>query len=132
MTWVAWRQFRTQALVTLALLAAFTVLVVVTGLHMRDIYNSLGGTRCLARGGCLALGGYEKALSDVLGPTLLAIPALLGMFWGAPLVARELESGTYRLAWTQSVTRRRWLSVRVALVGGAALAVAGLVSWLVS
>ena len=54
------------------------------------------------------------------------------MFWGAPLVARELESGTYRLAWTQSVTRRRWLSVRVALVGVAALAVAGLASWLVS
>ena len=54
------------------------------------------------------------------------------MFWGAPLVARELESGTYRLAWTQSVTRRRWLSTRVALVGVAALAVAGVASWLVS
>jgi hypothetical protein len=54
------------------------------------------------------------------------------MFWGAPLLARELESGTYRLAWTQSITRRRWLSVRVALVGVAALAVAGLASWLVS
>ena len=54
------------------------------------------------------------------------------MFWGAPLLARELESGTYRLAWTQTVTRRRWLSVRVALVGVAALAVAGLASWLVS
>ena len=54
------------------------------------------------------------------------------MFWGAPLVARELESGTYRLAWTQSVTRRRWLTIKVALVGVAALAVAGLASWLVS
>jgi hypothetical protein len=63
---------------------------------------------------------------------LLAIPALLGLFWGAPLVAREFESGTFRLAWTQSITRRRWLSVKVALVGGAVLAVAGLVSWLVS
>jgi hypothetical protein len=132
MIWVAWRQFRTQAIVTLGLLAALTALVLVTGLHLRDVYSSLGGTRCLARGGCEALGGYERALSDVLAPTLLAIPALLGMFWGAPLLARELESGTYRLAWTQSVTRRRWLSVRVALVGGTTLAVAGLVSWLVS
>ncbi|MGO9822320.1 MAG: ABC transporter permease [Solirubrobacteraceae bacterium] len=132
MIWVAWRQFRTQAFVALGLLVAFTALVLVTGLHLRDVYNSLGGTRCLARGDCVALGGYEKALSDLLGPALLAIPALLGMFWGAPLVARELESGTYRLAWTQSVTRRRWLSVRVALVGVVALAVAGLASCLVS
>jgi hypothetical protein len=132
MIWVAWRQFRTQALVTLALFAAFTALVLVTGLHLHDVYSSLGATQCLARGGCVALGGYEKVLSDLLGPALVAIPALLGMFWAAPLVARELESGTYRLAWTQSVTRRRWLSVRVALVGGAALAVAGLATWLVS
>jgi ABC-type transport system involved in multi-copper enzyme maturation permease subunit len=50
---------------------------------------------------------HDKVLADLLGPGLLPIPALLGMFWGAPLIARELESGTYRLAWTQSVTRRR-------------------------
>jgi hypothetical protein len=132
MIWVAWRQFRTQALVTLALLAAFAVLVLVTGLHLRDIYNSLGGAHCGVRGDCGALIDQDRTLPDVLGPALLAIPALLGMFWGAPLLARELESGTYRLAWTQTVTRRRWLSVRVALVGVAALAVAGLASWLVS
>jgi ABC-type transport system involved in multi-copper enzyme maturation permease subunit len=132
MIWVAWRHFRTQALVTLGLLAAFAVLVLVTGLHLRDIYSSLGGAHCGARNDCTALVGHDRQLADLLGPALLAVPALLGMFWGAPLVARELESGTYRLAWTQSVTRRRWLSVRVALVGMAALAVAGLASWLVS
>jgi len=132
MIWVAWRQFRTQALVTLVLLAAFVVLVLVTGLHLRDVYSSLGGAHCGTRYDCAALNRHDKQLADLLGPALLAIPALLGMFWGAPLVARELESGTYRLAWTQSVTRRRWLSVRIALVGMAALAVAGLASWLVS
>jgi hypothetical protein len=134
MIWVAWRQFRTQALVTLALLAAFAVLVLVTGLHLRDVYSSLGGAHCVTRDeDCAALlGSHDAALADLLGPALLAIPALLGMFWGAPLVARELESGTYRLAWTQSVSRRHWLSVRVALVGVTALAAAGLASWLVS
>jgi hypothetical protein len=132
MIWVAWRQFRAQALVTLGLLAAFAVLVLVTGLHLRDVYDSLGGARCSERNDCQALAGHAKALSDLLGPALLAIPALLGMFWGAPLLARELESGTHRLAWTQSVTRRRWLSVRAALVGAGALIVAGLASWLVS
>ncbi|HEY2201887.1 MAG TPA: hypothetical protein VGH56_08360 [Solirubrobacteraceae bacterium] len=131
MTWVAWRQFRTQALVTVGLLAAFAALVLVTGLHLRDTRNVLGGASCGPGTGC-PLDGFEKALSDILPLALLAIPALLGMFWGAPLLARELESGTFRLAWTQSVTRRRWLSVRVVLVGVSALAVAGLASWLVS
>jgi len=42
----------------------------------------------------------------------LATPALLGIFWGAPLIARELETGTCRLAWNQSVTRTRWLTVK--------------------
>ena len=46
MIWVAWRQFRTQALVTLGLFAAFAVLVLVTGLHLRDVYGSLGGAHC--------------------------------------------------------------------------------------
>jgi hypothetical protein len=132
MTWVAWRQFRTQALVTLGLLVAFAVFVLVTGLHLRDLYNSLGGAHCGRRGDCTVLLQHEKPLGDLLGLALLAIPALLGMFWGAPLLARELESGTYRLAWTQTVTRRRWLTVRVLVVGVAALAVAGLASWLVS
>jgi hypothetical protein len=132
MIWVAWRQFRTQALVTLGLLAAFAVPVLVTGVHLHDVYASLGGAHCSARNDCTALLGHERQLADLLGPALLAVPALLGMFWGAPLVAREFESGTYRLAWTQSVTRRRWLSVKVGLVGVAALAVAGLASWLVS
>ena len=134
MIWVAWRQFRTQALITLGLLAAFAVLVLVTGLHLRDIYTSLGGTHCRPNEACTAppVTGLDKPLTGLLGPALLAIPALLGMFWGAPLVARELESGTYRLAWTQSVTRRHWLSVRIALVGAGALAVASLASWLVS
>jgi ABC-type transport system involved in multi-copper enzyme maturation permease subunit len=134
MIWVAWRQFRTQALITLGLLVAFAVLVLVTGLHLRDVYSSLGGIHCSPDEACTAphLPGLDKPLTSLLGPTLLAIPALLGMFWGAPLVPRELESGTHRLAWTQSITRRRWLSIRVALVGVSALVVAGLASWLVS
>jgi hypothetical protein len=132
MIWLACRQFRTQALVTLGVLIAFAVLVLVTGLHLRDVYSSLGGAHCAARNDCTRLSGHDTTLADLLGPALLAIPALLGMFWGAPLVARELESGTYRLAWTQSVTRRRWLTARFAIVGVAALAVAGLASWLVS
>jgi hypothetical protein len=49
--------------------------------------------------------------------------AVTGVFWGAPLIARELETGTGRLAWNQSVTRARWLTVKLALTGAAAMAV---------
>jgi ABC-2 family transporter protein len=132
MIWVAWRQFRTQALVTAGLLGAFALLVIPTGLHLHDIYDAAGGSHCNARGDCTAVAGHDPGGVALLQPAILAIPALLGMFWGAPLVARELESGTFRLAWTQSVTRRRWLLIKVALVGVAVLAVAGLASWLVS
>ena len=54
---------------------------------------------------------YEDPNLDLLIPLIL--PALVGMFLGAPLVARELERGTFRLTWTQSVTRMRWMLVKV-------------------
>jgi hypothetical protein len=52
------------------------------------------------------------------------------MFWGAPLIAREIESGTYRLAWTQGVTRARWFVTKLLIVGGASMVAAGLLSWM--
>ena len=61
-----------------------------------------------------------------------AVPALIGIFWGAPLIARELETGTHRLVWNQSVTRTRWLATKLVIVGGAAAVSAGLLSWAVT
>ena len=63
---------------------------------------------------------------------IVVLPGIIGIFWGAPLVARELEAGTYRLAWTQSVTRTRWLAVKLGVVGLASMAVAGLASLMVT
>ncbi len=54
------------------------------------------------------------------------------MFWGAPLIAREFETGTFRLAWTQDVTPTRWLAVKLGVVGLASVAVAGLLSLMVT
>jgi hypothetical protein len=62
-----------------------------------------------------------------------AVPLLPGLFWGAPMVASELEAGTHQFAWTQSITRRRWLTVKAGwlLLGAAVLAgaVSALVTW---
>jgi len=54
-------------------------------------------------------------------PLFLLLPVLLGVFWGAPLIAREVEQGTHRLAWTQSVTRRRWTVTKLVIVGSVAV-----------
>jgi uncharacterized membrane protein len=56
--------------------------------------------------------GYQPYgwLRGAAGIAVLVVPGLVGVFWGAPLIAPELAAGTYRLAWTQSVTRTRWLA----------------------
>jgi hypothetical protein len=68
----------------------------------------------------------------VFGTLVYVAPFLAGIFWGAPLVARELETGTYRLAWTQSVTRTRWLVTRLALVATVTVVLTGLLSFAVT
>jgi hypothetical protein len=57
---------------------------------------------------------FDGWLKAVRG--LAVLPALAGLFVGAPLLARELEQGTHRFAWTQGVTRRRWLLSKTALL----------------
>jgi hypothetical protein len=54
------------------------------------------------------------------------------MFWGAPLAAREFETGTFRLVWTQGVTRVRWLAAKLAITGVAAIAAGELFSLMVN
>ena len=66
--------------------------------------------------------GYTALYVISVGIIFLA-PAVIGLFWGAPLIARELETGTSDLAWNQSVTRRRWLAVKLTIVGLTAMAV---------
>jgi hypothetical protein len=132
MIWLTWRQFRVQAITAGAALAAFAILLAATGPHLASMYSSSRITGC--HGGICA-----TAASDFLGrlhatstypvvyllgiALVLAAPAIIGIFWGAPLIAREFETGTYRLAWTQSITRTRWLSVKLALTGLAAMVV---------
>jgi hypothetical protein len=134
MTWVTWRQYRGQAAIAAALLAAFAAVMVVSGAQMASQWHSMLSS-------CTATDGVNACSAQPLGSTtgrdfeLLStmVPGILGIFWGAPLVAHELETGTGIFAWTQSVTRARWLTVKAgwlllaaALWGGA---VAALVTW---
>lgn len=129
MTRFAWLQSRTQTFVVAGLLAALAIAAAVTGVQMSHLFHS-SVAHCTT--GCdFAVErflGHNRFLDNALDILARAVPALLGMFWGAPLVARELETGSYRLAWTQSVSRSRWLLTRFAVAGLATVAIAGLLT----
>jgi ABC-type transport system involved in multi-copper enzyme maturation permease subunit len=74
----------------------------------------------------------QAALRAAMNTLVVVVPGIIGVFWGAPLIAREFEAGTFRLAWTQGVTRTRWLLVKLGVVGLASMATAGLMSLLVT
>src|SRR3984957_8835726 len=127
----AWLQARTQTAIAVAALAAAAVVAAVTGPRLLHFYDTQVLT-CHVANDCtsvttafLASYRWMQVFAPIL---LLVLPALIGMFWGAPLVARELETGTFRMAWTQSVTRGRWLAVKLVLLGLASMAVTGLLS----
>lgn len=123
-------QFRAQAATALAALAALAVVLAVTGPRLTHLYG--GVAACTTPSECTAAATalttklpFVRVLSAL---AVLCAPGLIGVFWGAPLITRELETGTLRLAWTQSITRTRWLAVKLALAGLASIATAGLFS----
>jgi ABC-2 family transporter protein len=154
MIWLAWRQHRKQALFAIIGLAVLAALLVPTGLRMHRDFVGTGLSQCLdtmsraefienvpsdpvtGLPDCQRPAGQFQTLFDsYVTPTVLLVflPLLLGLFFGAPLVAREVEHGTHRLVWTQGVTRRRWALVKIGVVGASAVAIsaayAALTTW---
>jgi hypothetical protein len=134
MIWFTWRQFRLHAVIAAVAVVAFGVVLFISGRTVADMYS--GVATC--RGDCTAaietfLSRIDRsAMAKVYNAAMIVmyvLPGLIGAFWGAPLIARELEAGTHRLAWNQSVTRTRWLVTKLALVGAVAGGTMLLLSW---
>jgi hypothetical protein len=130
MIWLTWRQFRIQAITAATALAAFAILLAATGPGLASRYATSKITGCHGFSCNNAVNAFLGGLAGpypvvyLLGIALiLAAPAIIGIFWGAPLIARELETRTFNLAWTQGVTRTQWLAVKLALTGLAAMAI---------
>jgi hypothetical protein len=113
MSWLAWRQFRSQALLAMVLLAIVVAALVATRHHVVASYSPTGTGQLT--------GAYVWL--RLLGTALIGVPAMIGAFWGAPLIAGELEAETHRLAWTQSITRARWLGIKLAIIAIVVVAV---------
>jgi hypothetical protein len=137
MIWLGWRQQRTETLIAAALLALVAAVLIPAGISMANAYTHDGLSHCLANVESLACGqvvaSFEQRFNSytALVGWFNLIPGLFGVALAAPF-ALELERGTHRLAWTQSITRLRWVTTKLGLaVGSTALVAAGLIAILV-
>ena len=136
MIWLTWRQFRAQAIAAAAVLAALAILLGLTGPYMAHLYDISGIATCRSLASCQLftntfgnkLPWYDTVVYLVGLGIMFAVPAVVGVFWGAPLVAREIEARTLPLTWNQSVTKTRWLALKLGLIGLASMAATGLLS----
>src|SRR5437660_5453963 len=112
MAWVTWRQHRLTLVTVPALLGALALYLLIAGMKIHHAYAAL--TACHPAGSlaCQNLNTQFNSTDWTQANTVLILlqltPALIGAFAGAPVLARELETGTYRYAWTQGFGRQRW------------------------
>ncbi|MGW1074375.1 hypothetical protein [Streptomyces sp. NPDC002537] len=132
--WVVWRRHRTTAWTALALLVTCLAgLVWLRSALLGHVDAHFGGCpdpECLADDPALGrfrASGPVRALYWT-GLLLQWLPVLLGAFTAGPMIARELESGTHRLAWTQSGSPGRWFAAKLTVVTAAGLAGLSLLS----
>ena len=111
MTWVAWRTQRPQLLAVLGLAVLLALWLATTGLGM----------------------GYSptwKYWTELDVYVLMALPPIIGLVVGAPLVAGELDRRTQRLAWTQGMSRRQWVGWKIVVGAATVVAASGLLTLL--
>ncbi len=140
MIWLTWRQSRLESLIGGVALALVAAWLVWTGLEMTSAYDDQGLAACLAAQtpdqACrIALGDFVQRFNDFRGIKIvppLCLPFLIGLLLAAPTVL-DFEQGTYRLAWTQGITRRRWLATKIgvglAVSAGVSVGMTALWTW---
>jgi hypothetical protein len=127
--WLGWRQQRTETLIAGALLVFVAAILVPVGIDMAHVYSQDGLSHCLGFSSSRvcgeAVGSFQQRFNryTALVGWFNLVPGLFGVALAAPFVL-ELERGTHRLAWTQSITRRRWVVTKLALAVASTLTAA--------
>lgn len=125
MTFLIWRLHRTHAIASAVVIAAVAALIVPSGIAIADSYHHAVMNCSVSHAGCGDISGIvfgsNGAFTSLVQDLAMAVPLVLGILWGAPLVAGQFEAGTEDFEWTQGVTRRRWI---LANLGWALLAAA--------
>jgi hypothetical protein len=140
MAGVTWRQHRIALAGAAVLLGALAAWLWIIGLPLHHAYAAAVACHPASSAACQDLVGAFNGMDNLMtgaatpgGVFLQVVPVLIGAFAGAPLLARELETGTFRFAWTQGFGRWRWALAKLALLAVVLAAAAGacgvLVSW---
>jgi hypothetical protein len=136
MAWVTWRQHRLTLAGVAVFLGAWAVYLWIEGLQA---YRAYAAATACHPASSVACGEFFSQFNYSYGDPALhtavflqAVPALIGAFAGAPVLARELETGTFRYAWTLAFGRRRWTLAKLVLLAIALAAAAGAFSLLFS
>ena len=133
MIWLTWRQHRLEGLITALLVVAVAGLVGGIVVAAQPLLEQIRHAcpRVVDDSCGNALIAFDSRFGTLQQPLYLAflvLPVLSGMFIGAPLLAREFEQGTDQMVWTQGITRRRWLLVKLAVLGSATAVMAGILA----
>jgi hypothetical protein len=135
--WLSWRLQRSELMIVAGVLALAAAALVPTGIHMASVFSSTGVGACLTHSspGCGdTVNSFQQRFGNLenLVGWLNLLPGIAGALIAAPLVL-DLEQGTFRLAWTQSISRNRWLATRLLVIVATAVAVGlvliGLITW---
>jgi ABC-2 family transporter protein len=139
MAWVTWRQHRIALAGVAVLLGALAVYLWIAGLPLHHAYTAAVACHPASSAACQGLvdtfngmGNHMTGATSPGGVFLQVVPVLIGAFVGAPVLAREMETGTFRYAWTQGFGRWRWALAKLALLAVVLAAAAGAVGVLVS
>ncbi|MDX8032322.1 ABC transporter permease subunit [Lentzea sp. BCCO 10_0856] len=137
MTWLTWRQHRAEVYALGLLVAVIGAFLLAVGLQMHSLFPG-GAGQCLGADLSETCSTAIRRLNEEHGYAskmlnlFSLVPFLIGAFFGAPLVARELEAGTWQFALTQSVPRMRWLAVKLGALGLATALLTGVFSALIT
>jgi ABC-2 family transporter protein len=136
MAWVSWRQSRFTLGGVAVLLGGLALYLWLAGVQMHHAYAIAAACRPARSLACMnQVFNFESAYgptAQTVGTVLMAVPLLIGAFVGAPVLARELETGTFRYAWTLGVSRQRWTLARLVPLAITVAVAAGLLSLLFS
>ena len=127
MAGVTWRQHRIALAGVAVLLGALAVYLRIAGLRLNHAYAAAVACHPASSAACQGLDSILDGMDNFLsnGFILQVLPVLIGAFVGAPVLARELETGTFRYAWTQGFGRRRWAVGKLVLLAVVVTAAAG-------
>src|SRR5579871_3116797 len=137
MAWVTWRQHRIALAGLATLLGALAVYLWLAGLQIHHAYAAAAACHPASSAACqnalITFDTTDGTTAETIATLLQVVPALIGAFIGAPVLARELETGTFRYAWTQGFGRWRWALAKLVGLGvvlaAATAAFGALVSW---